>query len=105
MTTSDFPEEISEVAGSLKSDIPREKMIAEICKNLLDFCKFPKKDDIIDTYKERSILIGKEINYFVDDTKKTAVAIDIDRNGGLIVRGENGTVLTLSSGEVTVRLK
>jgi len=105
MTTSGFPDEISESAGSLKSDVPHEEMIAEICKNLLDYCDLKNKDSIIDSYKQRSILLGKEINYFAGGVKTPAVAVDIDKNGGLVVRHEDGTFSTLSSGEVTVRLE
>lgn len=105
MTTTRFPSEISGVAGSLLSDISREKMIAEITTNLLDILENPSDKSFFEKYKSRSIVIGKEIDYYIGSEKKTAFAIDIDDSGGLVVRDETGGVLTLSSGEITVRLK
>ncbi|MBP1577167.1 MAG: hypothetical protein J6C75_01665, partial [Oscillospiraceae bacterium] len=37
------------------------------------------------------------------DKKHTAIAEDIDDNGALVVRFEDGSVEALSSGEVSVR--
>ena len=105
MTTTDFPEDISDVAESLKTDISREQMIAEITKNLLEICKSPENNNFIERYKKRSILLGKEINYFAGGEKKSAMATDVDRNGGLVILDEQGNLIKLSSGEVTVRLK
>lgn len=105
VTTSDFPPEISDIAGTLGADVPRERLIAEITKNLLDMCKTPEDTTFIEKYKKRSILLGKEINYCFNGKGKSAMATDIDRNGGLVVKNEDGSYTTLSSGEVTVRLK
>ena len=105
MTTRDFPEDISITAGSLESDISREQMAAEIVTNLLEFCENPLGKSFLEKYKSRSILLGKEINYFSGGTMKTAIAKDIDQSCGLVVQDKNGSYTTLSSGEVTVRLK
>lgn len=105
VTTSEFPREISGVAGALDTDVPRERLIAEITKNLLDVCKNPANPDIIKKYKNRSILLEKEINYYINGEEKSAVVTDIDDKFGLVVRNENGSYITISSGEVTVRLK
>ena len=45
-----------------------------------------------------------KIYYFENEVKHEATAIDIDLNGGLVIN-ENGTVKTLSTGEITVRIK
>ncbi len=50
------------------------------------------------------MIIGKSIDFYINNVKHTATAEDIDNNGGLIVRLADGTIRTLSSGEVTVRL-
>lgn len=103
LSTVDFPAEISGIAGSLETSIPREQFIAEITKNLLDLCESP--GTFMEKYRTRSIVLGKEINYFCGDEKKSAFAVDIDEKGGLVVRDSSGNLTTLSSGEITVRLK
>ena len=58
---------------------------------------------IMEDYKRHSAVIGKEITFIKNGTTTKATAIDIDEKGGLVVKTEQGT-LTLSSGEITVRL-
>ena len=58
----------------------------------------------IDKYKELSLVLGKQITYTENEETKEATAVDIDNNGGLVIRTESGTK-TLSTGEITVRLK
>ena len=103
LSTADFPAEISGVAGSLGTSISREQFIAEITKNLLDLCESP--GTFMEKCRARSIVLGKEINYFYGNEKKSAFAVDIDEKGGLVVRNSSGNLTTLSSGEITVRLK
>ena len=105
LTTAEFPEEISEIAGSLRTSVPREAFIAEITKNLLDICENREDCDFMERYRKRSIVIGKEINYFREGVQKSATAIAVDPSGGLVVRDDDGNDTTLSTGEITVRLK
>lgn len=105
MTTCRFPTELREIAGSLNSNIPREQIIAEIIKNLLNILKTPDDKSFMKKYKNRSILLGKEIYYFRDNIRNSATAIDIDDSGGLIVRTPANEIITLSGGEITIRIK
>lgn len=105
VTTSEFPQELTDVAGALNTDIPREKLIARITKNLLRMCENPGDITIAERYRKHSVLLGKEINYYFNGETKTAIAKDIDQSFGLVVQSEDGSYSTLSSGEVTVRLK
>lgn len=105
LTTEDFPEEIEKIAGSLRTDVPREDFIAEITKNLLGFCENPADKSFLERYRKRSIVIGKEINYYRDGEMKSATATGIDDAGGLIVRDCSGVETTLSTGEITIRIK
>ena len=50
------------------------------------------------------MIIGKSIDFYRNNIKYNAVAVDIDGDGGLIVKLPNGRTEVLSSGEVTVRL-
>lgn len=104
MTTSDFPDELAEIADSLHCSIPREQMIAEIIKNLLNILKLPDDKAFMTKYKNRSIVLGKEIRYFQNNIESTATVIDIDDSGGLKVRTAKNEIITLTGGEITVRI-
>lgn len=102
---SEFPEELKAVAGTLGCDASlREPLIAAVADELfaLDFGDI--KEDILEEYKAKSLVIGKRIDYFVNGIKNTATAVGIDSLGGLIVEDNDGVRDTLRSGEITVRL-
>lgn len=105
MTTTYFPEDISDIAGALKTDVSKEQMIAKITENLLNLCSDISDKSFIERYKSRSVVLGKEIVYSCGEEKKTGIATDIDKFGGLVVQTETGDLITLSSGEISVRLK
>ena len=63
-----------------------------------------KSEEELFFYRERSCVLGKTINYFVNGQKNTAEAVGIDSSGGLIVKNINGETITLTSGEISVRL-
>ena len=62
---------------------------------------------IIKEYKEASFLLGRELTVYplIGDEKSSykATACDIDDNAGLIVKLKDGSMKTLSSGEVTLK--
>ena len=53
-------------------------------------------------YRENCVTLGRAVRIIGSETKN-ATALDVDNAGGLIVRYEDGTVATVSSGEVSVR--
>lgn len=94
-TTTDFPDEIKEIAQGLKKSFDgksRNMLIAQIMNNLT----LLGNEDLIDEYKKRCILIGKNI----ESTDIVGTATDIDKNGGLVVQTESGERKTLVAGEV-----
>lgn len=99
--TVSFPSDI-ENAGSLGADIRRADLIAEITNELMKITLGDYKG-FIDYYRSHSLILGKKINYIEDGKITAATAIAIDEKGGLTVKKENGEVLTLRSGEISVR--
>ena len=100
-----FPEDIAEIAGSIGEEgeeIPRNKIIAEIIKEFDLLEKNIKDRSFLIDYKERSMVIGKKIRILNDN--QTGEAVDIDQNGGLIVKTDTGEMRTLSSGEISIRI-
>ncbi len=110
MFTGKFPKELRGVVGSLGTDekkFDRNRLIAEIINCMTDLIEITddKKiiiKDYIDEYKKRSRVLGKTIKIL--NTGETAEAIDINKNGGLVVKTSDG-VKTLQSGEISIRLK
>lgn len=102
--TKDFPVELQNIATSLGQAVDRARLCALIADNIIDMYKNISTRSFITQYKKRCLVLGKEITYTENGEAKQAKAIDIDQNGGLVIETENGTK-TLSTGEITVRLK
>ncbi len=122
-----FPEELSGIAGSLFENAPktaavndsqpsegitRNRLIAEVINQMLEINENLESRDFIEEYKSRSFVLGKEILVIPTagpgkDRNLTegipASAIDIDGDGGLVVRYRDGTEQTLNSGEISIR--
>jgi BirA family biotin operon repressor/biotin-[acetyl-CoA-carboxylase] ligase len=99
-STRGFPEELKAVAGALPGSVNRNALLAEIL-NQLDGTL---AGDIMKEYKDRSCVIGKEIEIIRRDGRERATAVDIDGEGRLIVRDESGNLKVLHSGEISIRI-
>ena len=101
-----FPLELQNIAGSIYSQetnhINRNKFISEIIKEIFRIMKNIENRDFIKEYKERSLVIGKNIS-ICGPKNIVAKALDIDENGGLLVRLKDGNLRTLNSGEISIR--
>ena len=69
----------------------------------MTICKDLQNRLFIAEYKNRSIILGKEIEVIRGYTSETAVAIDITENGGLVIKKPNGFTETLNSAEISIR--
>lgn len=105
ITTESFPDEIASTAASLNpSGISRNKLIAAAADEMLTICGDLTDKSYIKDYRSHSLIIGKNIYYYKNNTKYTGIAMNIDDNGGLVVRSADGKIEILHSGEITVRL-
>ncbi|MBR0599090.1 biotin--[acetyl-CoA-carboxylase] ligase [Sinanaerobacter chloroacetimidivorans] len=120
-----FPEELKDIAGSLfhktedlkktgTKQISRNQLIAEVINEVLSIHQDLESRSFIPEYKERSFVLGKEINIMQRISSSSgsdvpppvpATAVDIDSDGGLVVRYEDGSTDTLNSGEISIRLR
>ena len=66
-------------------------------------CSDPENSGYASEYKRRSFIIGQNINVIDGKGTRPARAIDIDDECRLVVRYEDGSLETLSCGEVSVR--
>lgn len=98
---TEFPENLKERAGSLfssKPSITRNALIIDIWKL---FTTIPIKDHI-KVYKEKSLVLQKQVSFQENDRQKTATAIDLTDEGHLIVQLDNGQLQVLRSGEISL---
>lgn len=113
-----FPDDLSAIAGSLfekqseKGFVSRNRLIGEVINQVLDIYENIESKKFIEEYKSRSFVLGKEIHIIPtagQDTERNlaggipAAAVDIDCDGGLVVRYRDGSVGTLNSGEISIR--
>ena len=59
----------------------------------------------MEEYKRLSIVLGKEICYTVNGVDYQGTAISINDKGHLEVLNDDGSRYTLSSGEISLKLK
>ena len=104
--TEDFPGDLQSLATSIYPDekMPgvRNKLSAEIINRILGCETSPSETEIYEKYKKRLMMLGKEITVIQNQTEYKATAIDVDSVGHLIVKNENGEIITLSSGEIRI---
>lgn len=118
LTTRNFPTELQDRAGSVMTAdselcgmISMEKrtlLATELSELILEYIKEGTESDFLAQYRERSIILGRDIIFTEDGIKIAAKAVDIDSLGGLVVEytdPQSSEVIrrTLSSGEISVR--
>ena len=85
------------------NDNARHRIIAATLDNFWKYYKDLQRREFLQEYRERSILLGRDIYVLSGNEKKPARAIAIDDECRLIARYENGETTTLNSGEVSIR--
>lgn len=101
-----FPDELKDIATSIENhsskNISRNQLIVDII-NYFDMY-FKENADYMKIYKNNFILKNKEIEVFKNNTSFYANAIDVDKDGSLIISANN-EIIKINSGEVSIRKK
>ena len=106
-----FPEEIREIATSLKKesgeDQCREKLIGVLCEKFEQYYEqfLTTKDlsGIVEEYNARLVSAGRSVRVLDPKGEYTGEAMGINAQGELQVRQENGNIINVYAGEVSVR--
>ncbi|HEX3012287.1 MAG TPA: biotin--[acetyl-CoA-carboxylase] ligase, partial [Syntrophomonadaceae bacterium] len=104
-----FPDEFQARATSAAAEygdsISRVKVLQGLLKRF-EYNYFLFTDNgfskILDNIKNRSIVIGQEVRLDTVNGYLVGEAMDIDDNGFLLVRDQEGTINTIMSGEITI---
>ncbi len=108
ISTENFPDTLKSIAGSIFTNKPGDRpvsslLIAELLNNIAECMNSLTDRKYLQEYRERSFLIGQDILVMKGNEEKPAKAIELDDQARLIVRYEDQTLETLSSGEVSIR--
>ena len=109
--TEEFPEDIKDraVAVETTSDIPRNQLVAAVLNAFWEIYEHIEDREFIKEYRQRSMVLGKDIRILEKGQWKEAKAVDVNDDGGLVIQIENpdGSIgqRVLQTGEITLRLK
>ena len=98
---ADFPDNLKEKAGSLfmpHAPISRNELISEIWNCFYN----TDSDELLYIYKERSIVLGKEVTFQLDGKFEKGLAKEISESGQLQVEFEDKHTIWLNSGEISL---
>jgi BirA family biotin operon repressor/biotin-[acetyl-CoA-carboxylase] ligase len=109
VNTLKFPDEIRGIATSILIEtgkvFPRVKLIQEYLAQYEAYYDIYKKtgfDPIIDRWKDLSEIIGKKVEVEVIGNQFIGEALDIDSDGALILKDNQGGVHRIISGDITL---
>lgn len=104
-----FSEGISGIATSLEAasgkKISRAELAARIVEKILKKLPDIPESELIEKYKAKSNLLGRELRVTRGDEVFFAKAVDINEKAELIVIDERGEKIALNSGEVSAKIK
>ncbi|MDO9581419.1 MAG: hypothetical protein Q7J06_12805, partial [Bacteroidales bacterium] len=99
----DFPDELSLSAGSVNPvSVSRNVIVAKIINEVMAIYNDGDEKLLMEEYRQRCFLIGKEITYYRNGISCVGKAVDINDQGNLIIEKDNGDMDILNSGEVTL---
>jgi len=103
-----FPSDVENIAtalfdGEVLTDV-RSQLAADVLHNFWHYYLNISDKTFVQEYKDRSFLIGRKINVISGDSMQSATVLEISDDCGLKVKMSDGTVITLSAGEVSIKM-
>lgn len=102
LTTHNFPAAIANKAGALSVSVvfDRNRLTADLLVALLGMLSDYRDGRYLAEYRRRCFLLGKTVTVKTAQGTKTGLAVDISKNGGLVMLATDGTRQVIHSGEV-----
>lgn len=97
-----LPAELAEIATTIPHD-DREGLITRILCHLSQMEAQIASGTWLEDYRQALCMLGKRILVIKGEEKKSAVALDVSSEGGLLVRYPDGTCELLCGGEISIR--
>lgn len=108
-TLEDFPPELRDKAISLSMvaghPVDRSRLAAAMVQALhrMDGYLLTRKSEVMNAYRADCVTLGNDVVLLQNEQSQYGEALDLDEDGGLIVKFRDGHIRTVSSGEVSVR--
>lgn len=104
-----FPPELADHVGAVFAARPeglecRSQLAGSILNHFFAFYPHIQTRPFFEAYRKRSFVLGKQVEIVERDQTRTALALDLDPDFSLRVREADGTVRSLFSGEVRVKV-
>ena len=101
--TTDFPQELRNIAGSLGMRIDAIELIAQVYREIALYLSDPRNRDWLDDYRNHSCVIGRKVAWTEAQTTRTGIAEGIDEDGALLIKDEENNIIRLHTGEISLR--
>lgn len=104
---SGFPEDIQDIAGPIFTEFVvdgKNRLAAEFLNHFLAIYYHDHESNYVDTYRNKCFIIGQDILVHSVDGIKPAKALSLDDACHLLVQYEDGSLETLSSGEISIKV-
>lgn len=102
-----FPEEIDSIAWAVfqqnQSDV-KNRLVSEFLNRFHGYYAASHQTDYVVSYRNRSLIIGKQVTLLSSSESKNVVVIGIDDECRLLVREPDGKEDCYSSGEISIHL-
>lgn len=102
-----FPKGLEQTAGFLfenTRDDLKNRLTAAFLNHFLEYYRAESLTGYIEKYRQRSLVVGKEVTVIDGDRTRTAFAYGVDDDCRLLVRYDDGLTEGLSYGEIGIRL-
>ena len=105
---ADFPTELQSMATSLLlqtgKPCPPALLAARLTEALYEINAILfERQQIMDIYRQHCVTLGQKVLVVRGEESAYGTALDLDQDGGLLVRFTDGTEKVVSSGEVSIR--
>lgn len=107
-----FPEQLKKVATSLENELGRKVQLEELFRALLERLEslyelFTKEgfNPVLEGWKNYAGFLGCLVEVTSPTEKLIGLALDIDRDGALVLRLEDGTIKRVLVGDLSLRTK
>ncbi len=107
LKVADYPE-IAPFATSLSDELGGNVSLVDVARRLLIeiedlYFALPEGDSVYEEWKRRLVTIGKRVRARWDDSLYEGIAESVARDGSLLLRQEDGKLVRIVAGDVTLR--
>ncbi|MDI3533761.1 MAG: BirA family transcriptional regulator [Thermosediminibacterales bacterium] len=110
VNTESFPDELKEIATSLKIETGKKVDRVKLLCRLLELFEQDYKEfleagfsNILNKWRKYSITLGKKVRVIGLDTSLEGEAVDVTDDGALIIKKPDGNTVEVLSGDVSIR--